>query len=541
MFRTRFWMLLAAAGLTIGPLLATAGYGLYLRSGMYSNALAQRASKFMRCPVQIGGVVPMGLSSRALRDVSLWLPGEFSPIFTCKTAIIRLTDSNSVEVVLRDGRIEPHLHECNQETLKRLLTMALAHDFRRAHLRIIRLENMELIARCGKATIWARGASGQVDLSGPTGRADLSCDGLNGVPAGEPVRIHCDFEPGDKPLVRELSLSVQRLGLEAFAACRGQQTAGSRVAGRGSKGNGQDTAQSQPCTSNENTGQAEACTPQDGPDCGWLSGRIVYRQKDPASLAGVVELAGSLADVDLATLARLAGKPDLAGTINAVLDRAVLDDGRLESITGRARIEDLDVRGLLRLAGLPETPGRASLDLHELRYEAGQIQALLAEARVRDLQAGPLVEMLQAGTLTGQLNATLQKLKIVDGRLEALTGEVRMTPPDGQAGSIDRSLLEAAAQRLLHLSVPPILPEQVPYAALGAKFNGEGDDLYIDGAVGPGEKFILVADLGSVPLPLVPAPPGPVAMGDLRASAVAQVNRLMGLLTGADPWNLARR
>ncbi len=586
MFRTRFWVLVAATALTVGPLLTTAGYGLYLRSGLYASALARRASKFLRAPVQVGGVVPLDPASQVLRDVSVWLPGEFAPLFTCRTAVVRLAEGRNVELVLRDGRIEARLDEWSNGAIARLLATAFAHDFHRIRLRNIRLENMELVARHGRAALWAGGASGQVDFSGEAGRADLSCDGLNGVPAGEPVRIHCEFEPGEKPLVRELSLSVQRLGLEALVPCkevRGQVTGDReqqtrRQADTETGSNGDGAVQAVLSGDREEYGRPFVVPPSGGsslavaedtkarlkrvlrtdprtnaanasdgrttgavPTCGWFTGRVVYRQKDRDSLAGTVELSGSLADVDLAALGSRAGRGGLSGTVNATLDRAVLDGRKVESIAGRARVEDLDVRGLLRLAGLPEAAGRAALQLHELRYGDGTVQALLAEAEVRDLEAAPLAQVLQAGTLTGRLNARLEKMRIVNGRLEALAGQVRMTPPDGRAGSIDRSLLEAAAQRVLHLSLPPILPDRIPYAALGARFSGEGDDLYIDGAAGPGEKFILVADLGSVPLPLVPAPPGPVGMQDLRAAAEAQVTRLARLLAEAKAWNLARR
>jgi hypothetical protein len=518
MFRTRFWMAVAVLGLTVGPMLATAGYGLYLRSGMHASSTSQRASAFLRAPVQIGGIVPLDTASQALRDVSVWLPGEFSPIFTCKTAIVRQVDSQALEMDLRDGRIEARTDEWDRGTLERLLATAFGHDFHPIRLKTIRLENMDFLAKRGRAAIWANGVSGQVDLSGKIGRADMVCDGLSGVRAGEPVRIHCEFEPGGKPLVRELSLSVRQMGIEAFTPKAGRE---SRDAGQ--------------------TATATANAPASKSDCGRFTGRILYRQKSREGLAGVVELSGSLAEVDLAALNLPACKTKLAGIVSGTLDRAVLDEGQIESITGRLRIEDLDLKGLLVLAGWPAAAGTATLDLHELRYEAGTVQALLAEAAVRNLEIEPLMLPLRTGSIRGQLSATLQRIKIVDGCLVELAGEARVAPPAGTDGTIDRSILEAAMLQLCNVSLPPILPEKVPYTDFGARFHCEGDGLHVEGTAGPQEKFILVVGIGSAPLPLVPAPPEPIAMGPLRAYAGAQIDRLTRMLTEAAPWSLARR
>jgi hypothetical protein len=556
MFRTRFWLAMAVLVLTLGPLLATAGYGLYLRSGLHANALAQRASIFLGAPVQIGGIVPLDNVSRGFRDVQVWLPGEFSPIFTCKTAILRQIDSQSMELDLREGRIEARTDEWNRTTLGQLLATALAHDFRHIRLKTVRLENMDLVVRRGRAAVWINGASGQMDLSGEVGRIDLVCDGLNGVQPAEPIRIHCEFEPGEEPLVRELSASVQRLGIEAFAGRAGRGPRGAdrtatttrktQIVAQEETATAATTATANPqitqisqigINSNNSKGPAEAGTTNgvagvrspvtaERGGRGWFTGRIVYQQRTRESLAGVVTLSGNFGEVDLAALGPPAGKTKLAGIISGTLDRAVLEDGRLQALQGRLRIADLDLKGLLELAGLPAAQGSATLDLHELRYEAGKVQALLAQAQVRDLDVEPLVQPLRVGSIRGRLNATLQKLKIVDGRLDELAGEARLAPPAGTVGTIDRSILEAAIQRLCNISLPPILAEQVPYTELAARFHGDGDDLYIEGAAGPQEKFVLVVDMGSVPLPLVPAPPEPIAMGPLREQVKGQASRL---------------
>lgn len=531
MFRTRFWLAIAVLGLTMGLLLATAGYGLYLRSRLHADAVAQRVSAFLQAPVQIGGIVPLDAASRGFRDVQVWLPGEFSPIFTCKTAVLRQVDSQSVTMDLRDGRIEARTDDWDRGTLGQLLATAFAHDFRQIRLKTIRLENMDLVVRRGRAAARLSGASGEIDLAGETGRVDLVCAGLNGVRAGEPVRVHCAFEPGERPLVRKLSLAVQRLGIEAFTG-----KAGCGLPGAGRAATATTNPQIESNSSNGANGPTEAgtvdgaariqdaaTTKQGG--AGWFTGRITYRQKARESLAGVVELAGSLDGVDLAALGP-PGKTKLVGTVSGTLDRAVLEDGHVRSLQGRLRIAEVGLTGLLRMAGLPAAEGVATLDLHELRYENGTVQALLAQAQVRGLDVDPLIRPMHVGSAYGRLDAMLQKIKIVNGRLEELSGEVRMAPSAGQRGTIDRSVLDTIMQRLCNVSLPPILPEQVPYTQVGARFYCDGDNLYIDGVAGPQEKFLLVVDVGSVPLPLVPAPAEPIAMSLLREQAQGQIARL---------------
>ena len=572
MFRTRFWMLVTMLGLMAVPLLATAGYGLYLRSGMYATAMARQASAFLGAPVQIGGVVPLDATSQGFRDVAVWLPGEFSPVFTCKLAIVRLVDSQGVELDLRDGRIEVRTDDWGHGRLAQLMAVAFAHDFQRVKLKSVRLDNMDLVARRDGKMVWADDASGQVDLSGQTGRADLVCDGLNGVKAGEPIHIRCTFEPGEKPLIRELSLTVRRLGMEVFLPVKAR-TAGCRLratgdkeqvtAGNNSGQSAEDKEQQVRSDGGERKSKVREAVPSDlspvtcplspvtcnlspvtcnlspvtcplspapcnlSSPAGWFSGNISYRQMSPESLAGLVEVSGNLEDVNLASLAARAGKSDLAGIINGTLDKAVLDDGHVQSLQARLRADGLNMKGLLALAGLPPAEGSATLNLHELRYEGGSLQALLADAEIRDLEVEPLLRATRIGAITGRLHALLQRIKVVDGRLVELAGEAKMSAPAaGTTGTIDRSILEAAAQRFLNVSLPPILPEKVPYADFGARFRTEEDSLYVDGVAGPEDKFVLVVDAGSMPMPLVPAPTEPLAMKELQAYVEMQVNRL---------------
>ncbi len=502
MFRTRFWMLITVLVLTLVPLLATAGYGLYLRSGWYANSVAQQTGAFLGAPVEIGSIMPLDRTSQGFRDVTVWLPGEFNPIFTCRLAIVRLVDGKSIELELRDGRVEARTDAWDRGTLGKLFATAFAHDFQKIRLRTVHLTNMELVLRRGRAMVWASGATGQVDLAGTTAKMNVICDGLNGVRSGEPIRLQGEFEPGAVPQVREMSLSVQRLGVEAFLPAKVRPAA------------------------------RQGAAPQSQPVFGWFTGNIVYRGKAQADAADVVELGGTLREIDLGAISRQIGTGGLQGMVSGTLDKAVLADGQIQSVQGRLRIEGLDLKGLFGLMEWPRATGTASLELHELRYAAGRLEALLAEGQVAGLEIGPLLAPLRIGTITGLLNAKVQKIKIVDGQVAELAGEARIVAPEGVAGTIDRSILEAAARRFLDISLPPVLPWKVPYSAFGARFHAEENELYVQGVAGLDDAFLLVADVASVSMPLVPQPPVPIRLEEWRGPIEEQIARLVRAAAG---------
>jgi hypothetical protein len=538
MFRTRFWMLMTVLVLMLGPLLVTAGYGLYLRSGLYCRAIARHASRFLNAPVQIGSVVPLDRASPGFRDVAVWLPGQFDPIFTCKTAVVRVAGSQGMELELRDGRLEARTDDWDSQTIERLVATAFGHDFRRIRLRTVHVSNLDLVARRGKAGLRASGASGQVDMSGPAGRMDLVCDNINGVPATEPIRIRCDFEPGAKPLIRELSLSVPTLDIAALLASANGRASGnndvkSRTDGPASPVHTPARQELRDHTWDGISTAAGSTRPQDkltapqSPSCaGWCAGNIVYRQKSRDSLAGSVDFSGNITDADLAVIGRAMGREGLDGIVNCTLDKASMDDGQIQTVHGRLSIDRLDLAGLFALGGLPLVEGSATLNLHDVRYEAGSVQDLLADAEVRDLEVEPLLQLHRAGTITGRLSAQVQKVKIAGGRLEELAGSARMVPPTDAAGTIDRSILEAAVRRFWKTSLPPVLPEKVPYADLGVQFHSEDGELHVEGVAGPDEAFVLVAQVGSTPMPLVPAPPESISLNRLQARLEAELRRL---------------
>ncbi len=509
MFRRRFWLLMAAVVLTVVPLAATAGLGLYVRSGLYAAVVAGRMSDFLGTHVEIGEVVPLDYQRHELRDVAVYLKDTFRPMFRCRTAIVHM--GGRMDLELHGGLVEAHGDEWTLDTLARAIEVALAHDFSRTDLRAIDLRDMNLVLRHGPMRLLAGQASGRIEFEDGGGRIDLICQTLNGSAPAEPVRIHGTFEAGNKPLIKELVLSVQRLAVEALLP---------PVGPRGRAG------QSQP---------AAGPASQESPGAGWFSGELTYKQKARNDLAGVLSLTGRLFDVDIGMVAVRLGRPGLSGLVSGTLDEAILDGRELRKARGRLRVDHLELAGVFDMFGLAGVDGSADLELHELRFEDDVLKAMLVAGDVRGLDLAPLLTQMGTGVITGRLNATVHKLKVVDGRLDELAGQVHVVPPGGADGTIDRAVLEALAEQVLNVPLSSALPEQLAYTDLGARFYGLQDLLQIEGVAGPGQKFILVADFSPMPLPLVPEPPGPIRLDRIQNSVAGQARQIwQGLLARAE-------
>ncbi len=193
MFRSRFWMLVTVPALTLAVLLGTAGYGLYVRSSLYANRVASRATAFLgTAMVQIGKVVPLDASCRSFHEVAVWLPDQLRSVFCCQQAILRTTN-RTMELELCNGRLQADTDTWTPATLTNLLHAGLAHDFQQVRLATIKLVNIDLAFRRGPTMLNARGASGRIDLTGKTGRLDILCNSLNRRKAAGPIAISSPF------------------------------------------------------------------------------------------------------------------------------------------------------------------------------------------------------------------------------------------------------------------------------------------------------------------------------------------------------------
>jgi len=497
MVKSRRWMLVLVTLGTMGPLLASIGYGTYIRSGPYRRWIERQASAFLAAPVKIRAVQPIDFHSRGFRDIRAFLPGQAEPIFACRLAVWRYVEGRKCELQLRDGRIEVRSRGWGKQQVDTLIKTAVAHDFDEVQLVRIRLTNMDLVWRHGPLRLSAKGASGFVDLSGQVAEAAITCEKLNGIPAKEPISITARFKPGSPPLIHELVLNVPGIPVEAFLPVAALSSGAAL---------------------------ADASQPN-RPTTGLFTGRIVYAQRHPGDLQGRIEITGRLRDVDLGTLGRLAGQAGLRGVISGMLENAVLEGGKLQRLSARLFADQVDLAGLCKALGLPQASGLATIDLNEFRYEDGTIKALLAKGHVKALGLAEVLKFLKAGTITGRIDAELQSIKVIDGRLDELVGRIEAIPPPDAGGFIDRAILEAALWQFLKIPLPPVLPKRIKYSALGARLHAADDRLYILGITGPAKRFLLMAHVGGVPMPLIPQPITPIRLANLRQHAEPHLQR----------------
>lgn len=491
MVKSRRWLLVLVTLGTTGPLIVSVGYGTYIRSGPYRRGIEREASVFLAAPVRIESVQPIDFHSRGFRGVKAFLPGQAEPIFACRLAIWRYIDGQHCELQLRHGRIEVCSRGWGKQQLDTLINTAVAHDFTQVQLGRVRLTDMDLVWRHGPLKLSAKGASGFVDLSGQIAEAAIVCEGLNGIAVDEPISVTARFKPGNPPFIRELALSIPGIPVEAFLP----------VAALGGGAATADGLQ------------------QLRPTTGLFTGNIVYTQRYPGDLRGRIEIAGKLRNVDLQTLGRFIARADLSGAISVTLEQACIEGGKLRRISGRLFAHRVDLAGLCKALGLPEVDGLATIALSQFRYEDGMIRTLLAEGNVRALDLAEVLRFLKVGTITGRIDAELHNVKVLDGRLDELSGHVKAVPPTEDGGFIDRAILEAALWQLLKIPLPPILPKRIKYTALGARLHAASDRLYILGITGPGKKFLLMADLSGVPMPLILQPIKPLMLAELRQQA----------------------
>lgn len=509
MFRYRFWMLLAAFCLTLGPLLGTAGYGLYLRSSLHADRIAQHVSTFLGVPVQIGSVVPLDTTSQSFAEVAVWLPGEFAPLFYCQQATMSLNSQGLIEMELRDGQIRANTDAWNQGTLTAVLQTAFGHDFQKARVSTIKLINMEILCRRGQTVLRARGATGRIDLAGKDSRIDILCRSLNGQTAAGPISIRCRLQCGQHPLIEHLSLSAEKLPIEALLAAKQDKA---------TDGQHNPSVTTQPREQTTDNEQRSST--------GWITAEISYHQKTSPNASGRIEVAGELSQVDLAAITARFSREPLAGTLSCAIDKAVFDADGLRSAQGHMHVDDLQIGNVLAAAGWPRTEGVATLDLREVRIEDGQVKALLAGGELHDVDLEPVLRKACGGTITGRLSAEITKVRVLDNRLDEVAAQLRMVPP-ADGGTVDQAVLAAALQRVSGIELPAILPEKIAYTDLGARLRGADNDLYIQGIAGPDDEYLLVADVPPAPIPLIAQPAEPLSLQPLQEFIASRLDSLL--------------
>lgn len=469
--------MVACLVVTPGSLVATASYGFYLRSDAYRRSVEADLAEQLGMSVSIGGVRPLTLRSRALRDVRVAMVNPKTEVFACRRAVwraMRSADGPRYTLDLIDGRLLVGTAEWSRAEYDSLLAGGLGHDFAALGVREVRVADLDLRFQHSMAEFLAGGASGVVrfDEEG-VGRATLNCGHLNGFTVAEPVRISARFTPGERLMFHELTLTVPKLPLSVV-------------------------------------GLVELGRREDVP--GSFEGRITYRQgRDGAT----VDFKGSIHDADLANFTRSMRGGPMHGVVSLDVESATLHGQRLTGLVAHGTVGELELGELIPALAGPDAAARLDLTIDELRWRDGRVASLRASGRCGKVSLDGLLSLIGPGRMTGHATAVIHSLVVENDSLRAADVDLLAVAPQDGPGLIDRALLARAARAVSGFDITAALPPQIEYSQLGARLKIEGDQLRVLGSHGPKGQTILTIKLLGRDWAIVKQPPWALTVPDL--------------------------
>jgi hypothetical protein len=463
-------------------MVATAGYGMRLRSDGYRQKMEATLSAFFDLPCDIGAIRPLTFSSRAFYDVALWLEDRRAVVFRCRRAVWHEQKENGKEICdldLHRGALSVVGDAWKQEDYVKVLRSGLAHDFARLNLNQVRLNDFSVDFRRGGLVIICDQADGLLTFSdGAEGIARLTAAKLNGYRTTEPVQVNARFVPIPSPVVHELVLTVPEIPLTALAL-------DSVLRGRLSQGR--------------------------------FAGRIEYHESGSGPLLSV---SGRLEDVELAEVTGSLPWGPLSGRLNITIDDAHIRNRIVTHLAGRGQVRGVSLSGFARLLGrMPQgsadppgdavLSGTADLNIRAADIALGKIKTLVVDGRATDLSLSDLTALFGRGAATGKLEVLIRSIQFSDDAIAWADVEVRADPPSGEpAGTISRDLLLGAVQELFEFSWPTaipqtILPEHIEFTRFRLRLLVVDNELRVLGTYGPGHDTILTVRILGKEIPLV--------------------------------------
>ncbi len=448
-----------------GSLSGTLAYGLYLRSDLFRARLEDQLSNQLHLPVRIGRVQPLTGQSRAFYDLRVALPMRHTEVFRCASAIWHTEPyqgQSAYALDLTNGWMLIGTDQWSGEDYQAIVRSGLGQDFARMNLKRVHLDGIDLEWRHPEITMSIRGAVGELHFDDEQpGRAALRANNLNGYPVDDSISIAATFTPGRELRFHEVRLDLphipfSRLGLESLLGAQ--------------------------------------------PEHGAFRGRVLYRSTDQGPS---IELAGLISDARLEELTEpLIGGP-FEGQIDVVLDLARIRDRNLDALRFRGEITDLSVGQLLPMLGASGLDSRAQLRVHQAELIGPLVKYFSATGLVSDLPLQALSQLLGKGTITGNLRVEIRSIVVVDDVLQRAEIECTAIPPKGQAGTIDKALLDLATRKLLGYDMTAVLPEHIEYVKLGALLEIEGNQLRLRGTHGHDGKTLLTIKVLGQQIPVV--------------------------------------
>lgn len=446
-------LLLAVLVLCGGSVWGSLAYGLYLRSDRYRHSIEADLTAFLQLPAAIGRVQPLTRYELLAEQVQVWLPGSKTEIFRCQQAVWqahRDEHDRYHALVLRDGRFFIDSGQWSRRDYRRVLESGLGHDFADLRLEEVRVHNLDFIWRSNDFTLTTRQTSGVILFQDDDrGRATLDSRSLNDHPLEQPLHIHARFRTTPIITIEEVELEVPPVPLGVLKL--------DRLVG------------------------ATTTT-------GSFAGRVIYREREDRAdtvLSGFVE------DVLLAEVTAPWLPTPITGGASLYIDHAGVVEQDLKRLKFRGQLNDVALSTVFPLIRIPDAGGVASLEIHLAEIADDRIGELRLSGRADDLSLATLCNLLGRGSITGTLNVRLHQLRMKDNRLLSAELDVTAVPPPGEAGWIDKALLQTVAEQVLGFPVPDIIPDRVEYTKLGAKLLLEGGRLRVLGTHGKNNNAIL--------------------------------------------------
>jgi hypothetical protein len=467
------------AVVTLGSLLITGGNAWHLRSAGYRNSCAQKLSRVLGLPAEIGRIVPRSRSAREFQAVRVWLPERRGEAAFCEHAVLTHTPQpgqpKAYELNLRGGRCEISARTWLREDYRVMLESGLRPGFSPQGPRRIALRDMDLVFERDRFRVALRGASGVVSFDEPQlGRATLWCGQLNRHTTETPVTLSAEFTSHATgvrlDLVRlsvpELPVAIleldQLVGLDLRSGC--------------------------------------------------FSGEVLYRETEGDRQLTV---SGKTSQVQLAECTTPFLAQPWRGTVPEMeLEELTVTDHRPQRLRFRAVFTDVQLGDVLAPWGLGGIGGTAVLRIHAADLSPDGIEHFVASGRCEDVNLAEIAAAIGWGGMTGRARVVIDDLTIDQNRLTSLDAQIVVQPAEGELNSIERNLLSEMLQRTLGVPLPSFLPDRFEYTQLGVRLEVRDEMLYVFGTHGPRQKTILSVSIGGQELPALFEPEEPI---DLRA------------------------
>lgn len=475
-------ILILAVILTGGSLGFTAAYGLWIGSDRHRRQVEEELTAFFELPCQVGGISARTFDSRAFEDVVIYLKDRRDKVFFCERAVwqdVERRGEPASRLDMLNGVIHLGSDKWQGGDYRQLIQSGLGHDFKALDLDDVSLTGFEIVFARGAFSLRCREVSGAVDLSdSEEGVARLNAYELNGLSVPDGVRIHARFSPRNGVEVSELILSLPEVPLASVGLSEA-------LGGHVSRGR--------------------------------FAGRVQYlagKGEDPPE----VWVRGDLVDADLAELTRGVPLGPIEGSFSVNVHAARLSDSVITHFQGRGRVTDLSFDAFAPLVGLDVLSGSASLDFDQVDLALGRINRLRVEGLIRGVSLEQILRRWGKGFASGRLAIRLHHLDVEGETIRSADVQITAIPPDGEVGTIDRTLLLGVARQLFDFSWPNslpkrLLPERLEYTEFGVRLLVQDNQLRILGTHGVNGDTILTLRVFGQPFGLIKEQPGVLDLG----------------------------